>query len=73
MEYVIVTFPTRRRLYIDDEPTGYTNQVLGVDAGTHVFNLGKRPDYQPRSRKVAVKDTTSGKPKKIAFRKKRKG
>jgi len=71
MEYVKVTFPTRRRVYIDEEENGYTNQVLRVDAGTHRFELGG-DDYQPRSRKVTVKDTSPKKPKRIAFRRKKK-
>lgn len=72
MEYVKVTFPTRRRVYIDEEDNGYTNQVLRVDAGTHRFDLGAGDDYQPRSRKLAVKDTTPKKPKRVAFRRKKR-
>jgi hypothetical protein len=71
MEYVKVTFPTRRRVYVDEVECGYTNQVLRVDAGTHLFDLGATDNYQPRSRKVTVKDTTAEKPKRIAFRKKK--
>jgi hypothetical protein len=72
MEYVKVTFPTRRRVYIDEEENGYTNQVLRVDAGTHLFDLGPGDNYQPRSRKLTVKDTSPKKPKRIAFRRKKK-
>ena len=72
MEYVKVTFPTRRRVYVDEEENGYTNQVLRVDAGTHRFDLGEGDNYQPRSRKVTVKNTSPDKPKRIAFRRKKK-
>jgi hypothetical protein len=72
MEYVKVTFPTRRRVYIDEEENGYTNQVLRVDAGTHRFDLGDADNYRPRSRKVTVKDTSPQKPKRVAFRRKSK-
>lgn len=72
MEYVKVTFPTRRRVYIDDEPNGYTNEVLRVDAGTHVFELGKRANYRPSSQRVTVKDTTVLEPMEVAFSKKGK-
>jgi hypothetical protein len=72
MEYVKVTFPTRRRVYIDDEANGFTNQVLRVDAGTHRFDLGDGDNYRPRSRKVTVKDTSPQKPKRVAFRRKSK-
>ena len=71
MEYVKVTFPTRRRVYIDEEANGYTNRVLRVDAGTHLFDLGGGDNYLPRSRKVTVKDTSPEKPKRVAFRRKK--
>jgi hypothetical protein len=72
MEYVKVTFPTRRRVYIDDEPNGYTNEVLRIDAGTHVFELGKRANYRPGWRTVTVKDTTVLEPMEVAFSRKGK-
>jgi hypothetical protein len=71
MEYVRVTFPTRRRVYIDGEENGFTNKVLRIDAGTHLFDLGKADNYRPRSRKVMVRDTTVGRPKKVGFRRKK--
>ena len=67
MEYVIVTFPTDRLVYIDDEKNGSTNVVLPVDAGTHVFDLGPVANYRPGSRTVTLEDTTSLEPRVIAF------
>lgn len=67
MEYVKVKFPTRRLVYIDEEENGYTNEVLRVDAGTHVFELGHLDNYRPASRTVTVKDTTVLEPLEIAF------
>ena len=67
MEYVIVKFPTRRLVYIDDEENGYTNDVLRVDAGTHVFRLGNLNNFRPASRTLAVKDTTVLEPLELRF------
>lgn len=67
MEYVIVTFPTKRLVYIDGDQNGYTNEVLRLDAGTHVFELGTLANYKPDSRKVTVKDTTALEPLEVAF------
>lgn len=67
MEHVIVTFPTKRLVYIDGEENGYTNDVLRVDAGTHVFELGKLANYRPASRTVLVRDTTVLEPLEVAF------
>jgi len=67
MEYVKVTFPTRRLVYIDGEENGSTNEVLRVEAGTHVFELGNLANYRPASRKATVQDTTVLEPLEIAF------
>jgi hypothetical protein len=73
MEYVKVTFPTGRLVYIDGEESGYTNEVLRVDAGTHVFELGNLANYRPASRKVTVQDTTEIEPLEVAFYRKDAG
>jgi hypothetical protein len=67
MEYVKVKYPTDRLVYIDDEENGYTNEVLRIDAGTHVFRLGNLANYRPASRTVSVEGTTSLEPLEIAF------
>ena len=67
MEHVRVTFPTDRLVYIDGAAHGNTNDVLLVEAGMHVFELGNLANYRPASRKVMVKDTTALEPLEIAF------
>ena len=67
MEYVKVTFPTSRLVYIDGEENGNTNEVLRVDAGTHLFELGNLANYRPAARKVMVKDTSALEPLEIKF------
>jgi len=67
MEYVIVKFPTDRYVYIDGAQNGYTNEVLRIDAGTHVFELGTLANYRPASRTVTVQDTTVLEPLEIRF------
>jgi hypothetical protein len=67
MEYVKVTFPTDRLVYIDAEESGNTNEVLRVDAGTHLFELGNLANYRPAARKVMVQDTSALEPLEIKF------
>ena len=67
MEYVKVTFPTDRLVYVDGEENGSTNEVLRVEAGTHVFELGNRANYRPKSRKLTGKDTTPLEPLEVRF------
>ncbi len=72
MEFIQVTYPTTRFVYIDDAQSGRTNEVLRVEAGTHEFDLGIPANYKPASRQVEVKDTTVLQPLVIAFTKKGK-
>lgn len=70
MEYVIVSFPTNRFVYIDGEKGGITNDVLRVEAGTHEFNLGNLKNYKPTSQEVEVEGTTVLQPLMIVFTRK---
>ena len=66
MEYVKVTFPTKCRVFIDGEENGYTNEVLRIDAGTHVFVLSEA-NCRPVSQKVMIENTTPLEPLEVAF------
>ena len=67
MEYVKVTFPTDRLVYIDGEENGKTNEVLRVEPGTHLFELGNLANFRPATRTVTVQDTTALEPLEIKF------
>ena len=67
MEYVVVVFPTDRLVYIDGEENGSTNEVLRIDAGTHLFELGNLANFRPASRTVTVQGTTVLEPLEIRF------
>ncbi|HSM79467.1 MAG TPA: PEGA domain-containing protein [Bryobacteraceae bacterium] len=70
MEFVRVTYPTDRLVYIDGEKSGRTNNVLRIEAGTHVFDLGNLVNYEPASQEVEVEGTTVLAPMIVAFTKK---
>ena len=70
MEFVKVTFPTNRFVYIDGEQGGRTNVVLRVEAGTHAFDLGNLRNYEPESQEIAVEGTTVLAPLVVAFARK---
>ncbi len=69
MEYVIVTFPTSRFVYIDGAQNGRTNKKLRVDAGSLSFDLGALKNYEPESQTVVVSGTTVLDPQEIVFTK----
>ena len=69
-EFVIVSYPTNRLAYIDGTKCGYTNSVLRVEPGTHVFSLGSFTNYTPESLEIKVENTTVFEPLEIIFSKK---
>ena len=69
MEFVIVSFPTDRFVYIDDKQNGRTNKSLRVDAGSNLFDLGSLKNYEPESQIVVVSGTTVLDPQEIVFTK----
>jgi hypothetical protein len=66
-EYVKVTYPTRRTVWVDGEESGYTNKVFQVQTGRHTFDLGPYQNYKPSKRAVDVRGTTPADPMIIAF------
>ena len=47
MEFVVVRYPERRPVFIDGQEAGRTAQMLLVEEGHHVLDLGEPRDYQP--------------------------
>jgi len=70
MEYVVVKYPETRDVNIDDDQNGQTNDVLYIDAGTHLFDLGQPKDYEPAEQEVVVTGTDVLTPMEIIFTRK---
>jgi hypothetical protein len=71
MEFVMVSYPPpKRSVYIDGVLAGSTNEVLQLETGTHVFDLGEPADYDPPTKKLLVEGTTVLSPMPVAFTKK---
>lgn len=71
MEYVKLVYPDDCPVYIDGESNGATNQVLRVEAGTHVFALDAAIACQPLSYTRAVGGTTMLEPLTLVFTRRR--
>jgi len=67
MEFVIVTFPRIRGLKIDGAPQGQTGQLIGVQRGHHIFDLGDPKNYVPVGVSAFVLGTTQTRPMVIPF------
>jgi hypothetical protein len=67
MEFVTVTFPRVRGVQMDGAPEGQTGDLIGVQRGHHIFDLGLPLDYTPPSRTEVVAGTSQDRPMIIAF------
>jgi hypothetical protein len=59
MEYVVITYLAARKVRIDSQDAGFTNDTLMVEKGDHTFDLGAPQDYHPANVKMVVQNTTS--------------
>jgi hypothetical protein len=66
-EFVIVEFPTRRRVDIDGMPNGLTQTLLQVETGHHTFDLNVPVDYTPDFQNVSVFGTSQSSPLRVRF------
>ena len=68
MEFVVVRYPERRPVFIDGQEAGRTAQMLLVEEGHHVLDLGEPRDYRPDRLDLEVRGTSAVTPLELAFR-----
>jgi hypothetical protein len=68
MEYLVVLFPRKRRVKIDDEFNGATNELIELEGGEYVVSLGPPPGFTPKSHKVNLHKTAPLKPRVVTFK-----
>jgi hypothetical protein len=69
MQWVIVTFPDSRDVYIDGVQSGQTSETLVVGDGTHLFDLGLPLNYDPPTVQPFVSGTTYNSSLEVPFTK----
>ena len=67
MEYLIVHFPRSRRVKVDDEFNGRTDELIELEAGSHIVTLGPPDNFSPDERRIVLKDTSELEPREINF------
>lgn len=68
MEYLLVHFPRSRRVLIDDEFNGRTNELIEPEAGQHTVSLGPPYDnYEPDEYTVTLENTSALAPHEVTF------
>ena len=68
MEYLIVEYPTSRRVVIDGEELGRTDlHFFEIEAGRHVVTLTAPLNFKPPQHTIVLKNTNPISPRRIRF------
>jgi hypothetical protein len=67
-QWLKVHYPTRRKVYVDDQAAGLTNKTFAVGEGHHKIDLGPRRNYTPAKYEREVTGTTVETPLELRFR-----
>lgn len=67
MEYLVVHFPRSRRVNVDGEYHGRTEELIELEAGTHTVTLDPPPDFRPPELTVVLQDTSPLTPSEATF------
>ncbi len=66
-EYLVVSFPQRRKVLLNDEPDGYTNELLPLEGGKYKVSLEPPSDFTPTEQEIDLRNTSAMKPREIEF------
>lgn len=66
-EFVFVAFDVETIVYVDGTECGLTNKKMIVETGTHIFDLGDRNDYAPKSITQTIVGTSLNDPYPLHF------
>ena len=71
MEYLLVRFPEKRRVIIDDIDTGqHTGEVIELEAGHHDITLSGPDDFVPETQSIVLQNSSELAPMEVSFEKK---
>lgn len=66
-EFIRVNYATDRRVFVNGEELGRTNDILESGSGPFRVDLGNPLTYIPQFRRVSPSGTTSDKPLDVNF------
>jgi PEGA domain len=66
-EYLVALFPRNRRVMVNGEFMGTTNQKLELEGGQYEVTLGPPNNFRPEKHAVDLRDTSSLMPMMIEF------
>ena len=66
-EYLVVLFPRKRRVKLNNHFMGHTNTKLELEGGRYEVTLGPPTNFTPESLEIDLKNTASLQPMVIQF------
>lgn len=66
-EFLVVLYPTERRVKINDEFMGRTNTLLELEKGEYDVTLGPPINFKPESQRVDLRNTAAMTPMIVSF------
>lgn len=67
MEYLLVHFARSRRVMVDGEFNGRTEDLIELETGRHTITLGPPPNFTPTEQTVVLKGTSALAPCEVTF------
>lgn len=67
MQHLIVEYDRSRKVYIDGDWGGWTNEQLELEAGRHDVDLGEPPNVEPGRYTIDLYETSVNDPMVISF------
>ncbi len=66
-EFIRVNYSTDRRVFVNGEELGRTNEILNSGAGPFKVDMGVPLTYEPSFRRVNPSGTSSDEPQEVDF------
>ncbi|MBI4914094.1 MAG: hypothetical protein HY823_15290 [Acidobacteria bacterium] len=67
MEFLVVHFPRSRVVLVDGVKNGRTEDLLELEAGTHVVSLGPPSNFTPSELTIRLRGTNPLEPREVRF------
>jgi len=67
MEFLLVQYPGERKVLLQNDVIGWTNEVIEIESGVYTISLDGDKDFTPANCKVNVRNTSVLDPQTIIF------
>ena len=66
-EYLLVSFRQTRKVLLNGDPRGYTNELLELEGGKYLVSLEPPRDFTPREQEIDLRNTSAMEPLEVKF------